>query len=131
MLQWVSHATFVRVMRHVLALLALLALLLFVITRNVSTDPYIYDEADYMFAASHGLYSNYTDSPTLAISDFVRTGLDRGRDSGQRLALSEQIRASNDVVFYRHWHGPLYLYCLIPISRMFVNEASVRMALLA
>jgi len=117
-------------MRHVFALLVLLALLLFVMARNVSPDPYIYDEADYMFAASQGLWANYTDTPTLPIADFVRTGVARGRDSGARLALSEQIRASNDILFYRHWHGPLYLYCLIPISRAFANEQSVRMALL-
>src|SRR5579871_337834 len=120
----------VRVMRHVFALLVLLALLLFVMARNVSPDPYIYDEADYMFAASQGLWANYTVTPTLPIADFVRTGVARGRDSGARLALSEQIRASNDILFYRHWHGPLYLYCLIPISRAFANEQSVRMALL-
>ena len=30
----------------------LLALFLLLITRNVSSEPYVYDEADYMYAAS-------------------------------------------------------------------------------
>jgi len=104
--------------RHILAILILLAVLLFSMAGNVAPDPYIYDEADYMYAASLGFDANYTDTPTLRIADFVRTGLARGRDPGQQQALSEQIRASNDAVFYRHWHGPLYLYLLIPVSRL-------------
>jgi hypothetical protein len=118
-------------MKHVPAILILLALLLFVMARNVAPDPYVYDEADYMYAASLGFAANYTDTPTLPIADFVRTGLTRGRDSSRQQALSEQIRASDDVVFYRHWHGPLYLYLLIPVSRLGLSERQVRTAMLA
>jgi hypothetical protein len=126
-----QNVTLGRVMKHVPAILVMLALFLFVMARNVAPDPYIYDEADYMYAASLGFAANYTDTPTLPIADFVRIGLGRGRDSSQQQALSEQIRASNDAVFYRHWHGPLYLYLLIPVSRLGLSERQVRTAMLA
>jgi len=106
-------------------------MLLFLMARNVAPDPYIYDEADYMYAASLGFAANYTDSPTLPIADFVRTGLARGKDPAERQRLSEQIRASSDVVFYRHWHGPLYLYVLLPISRLALIEQQTRTVMLA
>ena len=118
-------------MKHILAILILLALLLFLMARYVAPDPWVYDEADYMYAASLGIAANYTDTPTLPIADFVRTGLARGRDLRQRQALSEQIRAGDDVVFYRHWHGPLYLYFLIPVSRLGLSERDVRTTMLA
>jgi hypothetical protein len=117
--------------RHIPAILILLALLLFLMARNVAPDPYVYDEADYMYAASLGFGANYTDSPTLPIADFFRTGLERGKDPAERQLLSEQIRGSDDVVFYRHWHGPLYLYALLPISRLALTERHVRMVMLA
>lgn len=125
-----KNAKLGRAMKHLPAILLLLVLLLFLMARNVAPDPYTFDEADYMYAASLGFAANYTDTPTLSIADFVRTGLARGRDSSQRLALSEQIRASNDVVFYRHWHGPLFLYFLIPVSRLGLSERQVRTAML-
>jgi hypothetical protein len=117
-------------MRHVLAILILLAVLLLLMAHNVAPDPYVYDEADYMYAASLGFVANYTDSPTLPLADFVRTGLARGRDAGQREALSELIRGSNDVVFYRHWHGPLYVYLLIPAARLGLSEQQLRTLML-
>ncbi len=118
-------------LRHVPATVLLLALLWLLMARNVAPDPYIYDEADYMYAASLGFTANYTDSPTLPIADFVRTGLSRGKDPSERQGLSEQIRASDDVVFYRHWHGPLYLYLLLPVSRLGLTERQTRTVLLA
>jgi hypothetical protein len=120
-----------RGVRHIPAILILVALLLFLMIRNVAPDPYIYDEADYMYAASLGIGANYTDSPTLPAADFVRTGLSRGKDPAERQGLSEQIRASNDVVFYRHWHGPLYLYALLPVSRLALTERQTRGVMLA
>jgi hypothetical protein len=117
-------------MKHLLAASALVALLFFLITRNVSPDPYVYDEADYMYAASLGYFANWTDTPTLSLTDFVRIGLGQGRQATGRQELSEFIRQSNDVVFYRHWHGPLYHFVLIPISRLGLNEHGVRTAML-
>jgi hypothetical protein len=107
----------------------LLALFLLLVTRKVSSEPYVYDEADYMYAASLGFAANWSDTPSILISDFVRTGLQR--DRGGRRALSEQIRGGNDVLFYRHFHGPLFHYVLIPVSRLGVSEHAVRTAMLA
>ena len=58
-------------MKHLLAVAFLVALLLFLITRNVSPDPYVYDEADYMYAASLGYFANWTDTPTLSLPEFL------------------------------------------------------------
>jgi hypothetical protein len=117
-------------MKHLLEAALLVGLLLFLIARNVSSDPYVYDEADYMYAASLGYFANWTDTPTLPLTDFVRIGLGQGRKAGGRQELSEFIRQSNDVVFYRHWHGPLYHFFLIPVSRLGLNEHGVRNAML-
>ncbi len=105
----------------------LLAVFLSLIAGNVSSEPYVYDEADYMYAASLGFAANWTDTPSIPISDFVQAGL--GRAGRQRL--SERIRRGNDVLFYRHFHGPLFHYLLIPLSRLSLSEHQVRTALLA
>jgi Dolichyl-phosphate-mannose-protein mannosyltransferase len=105
----------------------LLAFFLLLITRNVSTEPYLYDEADYMYAAKLGYVANWSDTPSISMGDFVRSGLGRGN----RQALSQHIRASDDVLFYRHFHGPLFHYLLIPVSRLGLSEHGVRMAMLA
>ncbi|HTB17942.1 MAG TPA: hypothetical protein VK708_07480 [Bryobacteraceae bacterium] len=106
---------------------ALLALFLVLITRNVSSEPYGYDEADYMYAASKGVAANWSDTPSIPLTDFVRAGLRRGSTQ----ALSQSIRAGNDVLFYRHFHGPLFHYLLIPVSRLGLSERRVRLAMLA
>ncbi len=133
MLNWNSttHDSAVRpAMKHVLAVALLVIAFLFLMSRSVFPDPYLYDEADYMYTASLGYAANYTDSPTLSITEFLRIGLGRGRESGNRQDLSTFIRQSNDVVFYRHWHGPLYHFILIPISGRGLNEHDVRAAML-
>ena len=117
-------------MKHVLTAGALVALLLFLTARNVSPDPYAYDEADYMYAASLGYFANWTDTPTLSLTDFFRIGLARGRQASGRQELSAFIRQSDDVLFYRHWHGSLYHFILIPVSRLGLNEHGVRSAML-
>jgi hypothetical protein len=105
----------------------LLALFLPLITRQVSSEPYVYDEADYMYAASFGFFANWSDTPTSSLGDFVRAGVHRE----SRRILSERIRGSNDVLFYRHFHGPLFNYVLIPVSRLGWSERAARTALLA
>jgi hypothetical protein len=127
MLNWDSASPS---MKHLLAAAALVALLLFLIARDVSSDPYVYDEADYMYAASLGYFANWTDTPSLSLPDFFRIGLGRGRQAAGRQELSAFIRQSNDIVFYRHWHGPFYYYFLIPVSRLGLNEHGVRTAML-
>ena len=74
------------------------------------SEPYGYDEADYMYAASLGFAANWSDTPSIPIADFVRAGLHRDG----RQALSERIRSGNDVLFYRHFHGPLFSLLLDP-----------------
>jgi hypothetical protein len=105
----------------------LLALFLLLITRKVSSEPYVYDEADYMYAASLGFGANWSDAPSIPISEFVKAGLSRG----SREALSEKIRSGHDVLFYRHFHGPLYYYVLILVSRPGWSEHAIRTAMLA
>jgi hypothetical protein len=80
---------------------------------QVAWFPFEYEEADYAFDAHLGGAANYTDSPTLPLINFIRQGLERGRSADARSGLSESIRSSNDVIFYRHWHGPLYFYGLM------------------
>jgi hypothetical protein len=105
----------------------LLALFLLLIARNVSSEPYVYDEADYMYAASLGFAANWSDARSIGISDFVRAGLHHH----SRRSLSERIRTGSDVLFYRHFHGPLFYYLLIPVSRLGWSEHAVRAVMLA
>jgi hypothetical protein len=114
-------------MQRILVFGSLLALFLLLIIRNVSPEPYGYDEADYMYAATLGFTANWTDAPSISMADFVRAGLNRESPK----ALSERIRGSHDVLFYRHFHGPLYHYFLIPVSRLPLNPRAVRMLMLA
>lgn len=97
------------------------------LSRDASTaSPYGYDEADYMYAAGRGFLANYIDNPTHSIVEFVRIGLGRGRDANSRGGLSEFIRTSGDINFYRHWHGPLYYYWLVAISPFRQDERMTR-----
>ena len=59
--------------------------------------------------------------------EFVRTGLESRGQNGNRGSLSEYIRASGDLDFYRHWHGPLYIDWLIAISPFRHDERLTRM----
>lgn len=99
-------------MRNLLIFSALAAVLLVLAWTRIWSGPYYYDESDYVFAARQGFWANYTDSPAMPIGDFVRAGLGRGKSAGGAAELSEAIRKSGDVVFYRHWHGPLHVYFL-------------------
>src|SRR5258706_10143151 len=118
-------------MKHVLAGIAFVAAFVFFSRNTNVSGPFTYDEADYMFAAGQGLSANFVDSPTMPISAFISTGLQRGRNSTQRAALSQSIRSSNDIVFYRHWHGPLFYYWLCALDRLHLSEGTVRRASLA
>ncbi len=83
---------------------------------KIPTAPYTYDEADYMFAVSHGFWANYLDRPSLSFLEFLKLGFSKGLDDRERVNLSEFIRHSGDVSFYRHYHGPLYYYYLTGIQ---------------
>lgn len=94
---------------------------------SVPASPYGYDESDYMYAAAQGWLANYIDTPTQSIVEFVRMGLESRGGSGTRGTLSEYIRASGDLDFYRHWHGPLYVDWLIGVSTFRHDEWLTRM----
>jgi hypothetical protein len=83
-----------------------------------------------MYAASLGWSANYTERPTMRFSDFLRAGLNRGSQTGQRSSLSELVRDSDDIVFYRHWHGPLLTYWLMAIAPLHLDEFGTRSSLI-
>jgi len=114
-------------MKHTLMLGCIVAIFLFLARDSAPSSPYGYDEADYMYVAGRGFLANYTDSPTQSIIQFVQVGLGRGQEKGSRGFLSEYIRNSGDVVFYRHWHGPLLAYWLIALSQFSPDEQLTRM----
>ena len=110
-------------MKHVLAVTGFLTVFFLLCRDQVLTWPYYYDEADYLYAVSLGLQANYTDSPAQSLAEYIRTGLSASKD---RAAISAQIRASNDVNFYRHWHGPLYCYWLLALAPAGLTEYTTR-----
>lgn len=116
-----------RVLWHVLYIAALLSVFAFFARDSAPSGPYGYDEADYMYIHSRGFLSHWIDSPSQSPIEFLRVGLGRGMESGQRTALSEMIRSSDDVSFYRHWHGPLYEDWLMAVTaRWKDHELSAR-----
>jgi hypothetical protein len=111
---------------HALCLLALAAVYTLLVARVVYSGPYDYDEADYMFASHSGLWDQANDIPTMSLAEFVRIG--RSAGSSRRADLSETIRASNDVFFYRHWHGPIIAYWLLALKPFHLDEIATRRA---
>ena len=113
-------------MKHLLILGGTIAVLFVLARGTVIPGPYTYDEPDYIYAASLGVAANAFDSPTIPLREFLRIGLNRGRDVSARTELSEAIRDKGDVVFYRHWHGPLYSYWLMLVRRFRPGELTAR-----
>jgi hypothetical protein len=113
-------------MRHVFILAAAAAVLFYAARGTVIPGPYTYDEPDYMYAVSLGAIANAIDSPSMPLIEFVRIGLGRGRESGAKLDLSDRIRESGDVVFYRHWHGPVYSDWLSVVKLLVSGELATR-----
>src|SRR5271169_6825404 len=95
---------------YFLVLLLIAAAVMTAFWRTTDKAPYFYDEADYMYAATRGFLSNYLDQPSLSTVEFVRKGMELARDRSQRTNMSEYIRSSGDITFYRHYHGPVYAY---------------------
>ena len=94
----------------------------------ISSAPYTYDEADYMYAASRGFSANYLDRDVLPFSTFVDRGWAALAHPEERFALSEFIRNSTDISFYRHYHGPLYFYWLMAFDEGNGSEYVMRWA---
>src|SRR3989339_707289 len=71
--------------------------------------PFNYDEADYAQAVAQGFWANYLDLNSISFPDFLKKGL-KSFITGTHRTLSEEIRESGDVAFYRHFHPPLVFY---------------------
>jgi len=92
---------------------------------------FAYDEADYMYAASKGFRANYLDRAAIPIAIFWQKGL-AAVNASNWSALSKYIRNTDDITFYRHFHGPLYVYSLALTNRLFgTGEKSLRVLGLA
>src|SRR5512132_869629 len=101
-----------RTLPYIVAACLLAALTLYIFFPLASSQPYAYDEADYMWAGKQGFLANYTDRNGLSFPEFVRKGLELYRNPSLRPAYSQFIRESGDIGLYRHYHGPVYAYWL-------------------
>ena len=113
-------------MRHVLILAAAVGVLFFLARGTIVPGPYTYDEPDYMYAVSLGTIANAIDSPTMPLAEFLKIGLGQARDAGAKIELSDRIRDSGDIVFYRHWHGPVYSDWLSLVKHLASGELATR-----
>ncbi len=112
--------------KHLIIICGLLTVFYFLARETARYGPYTYDEADYMYAVSLGWSRNWMDTSSLPLLEFVKLGIILSKDGSRRGELSETIRNSNDVVFYRHWHGPLYTDWLRILRRFDFAERSTR-----
>ncbi len=113
-------------LKHIVIVAGVLAVFAFLARETAWYGPYVYDEADYMYAVGLGFPANWIDSPTTSLTVLVRQGLQRPRDADRRLELSESIRGSNDILFYRHWHGPVYVAWLDFTHHLVSGERRMR-----
>jgi hypothetical protein len=125
-LNGVARLSVRRLALHAAILAALATVFLGWAFQQIYPWPYLYDEADYMYVAAQDAGANYLDAPSQPLAEFIRMGLAEGRDPAQRESLSEFIRGSGDVNFYRHWHGPLYFLWLKVVGREEAAPPSVR-----
>ncbi len=105
--------------------ICLYALVALIYAPVISDHPFGYDEADYMWAGKQGLWANYSGEHAISLVEFVRKGLELSRHAGERQSLSEYIRSTGDIDFYRHYHGPMYVYWLALLHRAGVREENV------
>jgi len=112
---------------HAGVVIALVSGFFVLAVRGMPSGPFDYDEADYVYAATQGWFANWIDRPALNLVEFVRLGLRLGSDIHHRSELSDIIRKSGDVNFYRHWHGPLFYYWLDLVGNWTVDERQLRL----
>jgi hypothetical protein len=115
------------ILRHILVASVLVAGFFVLALPGVPNLPFFYDEADYAYASQQGWFANWVDHPALNLVQFVHLGMSAGRDHSRRLDLSQTIRNSGDVHFYRHWHGPLFYQWLGLIGHWTSREYNVRL----
>src|SRR5258708_31263854 len=80
------------------------------VARTTSAAPFGYDEADYMYAGRQGFAANYLDRGSIGMGAYIAQGFALLRDKSQRQSMSQLVRNSGDLDFYRHYHGPIYAY---------------------
>ena len=119
-------------MKHILLVLLVLSVFVWLKRDRVPSGPYVYDEADYMYAASLGVAANAFDSPSRSIVDFISIGwvAFTRRSATASTSLSQLARTGVDVNFYRHTHGPFYHYWLVLFRTWAQSEQAVRRATL-
>ena len=106
------------------ALAAVLAAIAWAFVPAAPGDPFGYDEADYMYAGTQGFAANFTDRNALPLWTFVAQGLELRRDPERRGDMSQRVRTSGDLGFYRHYHGPVYAYWIAGMQAAGVEPES-------
>jgi len=96
-------------------LISVAAVFLFFFRSVPSPQPYLYDESDYMTAGDRGIVANFLERPSVSLLGFLHIGQNYS-SLGKRSNLSELIRGSRDITFYRHFHGPMYFYWIALVS---------------
>jgi hypothetical protein len=109
----------------VIAAVLLSAVTLYVFFPLASSQPFSYDESDYMWAGRQGLWANYTDRDGLSFPAFISKGLELYRNPSKRASFSKFIRESGDIGAYRHYHGPMYAYWLATVSNAGVTREDI------
>ncbi len=106
-------------------LLVIAAGFLFFFRAVPSPQPFTYDESDYMDAGERGLADNFLEQPSHSLLGFYRIGTEHAT-LDKRSSLSDLIRGSRDITFYRHFHGPIYFYWIALVSPL-VHHAEYAM----
>jgi len=106
-------------------LLVIAAAFLFFFRAVPSAQPFTYDESDYMDAGERGLADNFLERPSNSLLGFYRIGTEHST-LDKRSSLSDLIRGSRDITFYRHFHGPVYFYWIALVSPL-VHHAEYAM----
>ncbi len=101
-----------RIWQEIAFLSVVMAVLVTFFIPNIPAAKYSYDESDYMYAVSRGFSANYLDENSIPLSVFLAKGSGEGIQAETPQELSDFIRASDDITFYRHYHAPLYYYWL-------------------
>ena len=110
----------------VVTLLLLLGFFVIWYPKHISNALLVNDEADYAYAASQGYFANSWDLNSLSWETFLSLGLGKGMKKWQYTNLSNYIRSSNAITFYRHHHGPLYFFGLAAAISISSNERWLR-----
>lgn len=96
--------------RHAIFVWLLASVLLFISLKPYLNNTLMWDEVDYIQAASQGYISNATDKTAFSASDFVR--FVQAKFQNRATELSPDYDETRDVFQLRHTHPPLLQYSL-------------------